>query len=365
MIKPANLNALENGHLLRPTCAHTCSRQVCRDMCLFAVCLPSITLQTLFAFSSSGSELSASFLGMTEKFIRTCDSILSVSFPVCRGIYTWGYSSGQIRGNPASGTVKEELHADDPDRRVEACQDADGSTGITENGSSVTHSQTKGVIDGEPLPMDIDVGPNVDTVDSTSEIDQDNKDDCKMLLSFSSWMVCKSEIVEKCQNRDGEVDNEFDDMATLDQVFARKRPGLNSKKNKGATTESVKSKSLDIGQVKDELDEFKSAQVLHDLHKCDAPVEGLVALRAAAQLERERSFKLEQEGAKRVIVVGAGPAGLSAARHLRRMNYQVTILEARHRVGGRVFTDRKTFSAPVDLGASIITGKKNKERSCE
>lgn len=253
-------------------------------------------------------------------------------------------------------TVKEERHADDPDVRVEACQEGDGSTGITENGSSVTHSQTKGVIDGESLPMDIDVGPIVDTVDSTSEIDQDNKEDCKTLLSFSSRMVYKSEIVEK-SNNDGEVDNEFDDMATLDEVFTRKRSGLSSKMSKGATVESMKSESLDMGLVKDELDEFKSAQVLHDLHKCDAPVEGLVALRAAAQLERERSFKLEQEGVKRVIVVGAGPAGLSAARHLRRMNYQVTILEARHRVGGRVFTDRKTFSAPVDLGASIITGK--------
>lgn len=66
-----------------------------------------------------------------------------------------------------------------------------------------------------------------------------------------------------------------------------------------------------------------------------------------------------------MIVVGAGPAGLSAARHLQRMHYQVTILEARHRVGGRVFTDRKTFSAPVDLGASIITGETDKKLSVE
>lgn len=205
-------------------------------------------------------------------------------------VFTLGsFSTGQIRENPASGTVKEEPHTDDPDGRVEACQDGDGSTGITENGSSVTHSQTKGVVDGDSLPMDIDVNPNVDTMDSTSEIDQDNKDDCKTLLSFSSRTVCKSEIVEKCQNPDGEVDNEFDDMATLDQVFVRKRPGLLSKKSKSETTETVEPTSLDIGLVKDELDEFKSAQVLHDLHKCDAPVEGLVALRAAAQLERERS----------------------------------------------------------------------------
>ena len=57
-----------------------------------------------------------------------------------------------------------------------------------------------------------------------------------------------------------------------------------------------------------------------------------------------------------VVVVGAGPAGLSAAHHLQRHGCRVRILEARDRVGGRVHTDRTTFSCPVDLGASIITG---------
>ncbi|KAI5071998.1 hypothetical protein GOP47_0012104 [Adiantum capillus-veneris] len=58
----------------------------------------------------------------------------------------------------------------------------------------------------------------------------------------------------------------------------------------------------------------------------------------------------------RVIIVGAGPAGLAAAKHLLNLNVSVTILEARKRVGGRVFTDRTVLSGPVDLGASIITG---------
>lgn len=34
----------------------------------------------------------------------------------------------------------------------------------------------------------------------------------------------------------------------------------------------------------------------------------------------------------------------------------VTLLEARTRVGGRVHTLRDKFTAPVDLGASLITG---------
>ncbi|KAK1391655.1 lysine-specific histone demethylase 1-like [Heracleum sosnowskyi] len=60
--------------------------------------------------------------------------------------------------------------------------------------------------------------------------------------------------------------------------------------------------------------------------------------------------------AKRIIVIGAGPAGLAAARHLQRQGFEVTVLEARGRIGGRVFTDRASLSVPVDLGASIITG---------
>ncbi|KAK4768686.1 hypothetical protein SAY87_003827 [Trapa incisa] len=59
---------------------------------------------------------------------------------------------------------------------------------------------------------------------------------------------------------------------------------------------------------------------------------------------------------KRIIVIGAGPAGLTAARHLKRQGFSVTVLEARSRIGGRVYTDHSSLSVPVDLGASIITG---------
>ncbi|MFN8412014.1 MAG: FAD-dependent oxidoreductase [Anaerolineales bacterium] len=46
---------------------------------------------------------------------------------------------------------------------------------------------------------------------------------------------------------------------------------------------------------------------------------------------------------KSIIVIGAGMAGLSAALDLHRAGYQVTVLEARERVGGRVYSIR-TFS---------------------
>lgn len=57
-----------------------------------------------------------------------------------------------------------------------------------------------------------------------------------------------------------------------------------------------------------------------------------------------------------VAIVGAGVAGISAARHLKAHGVNVTVLEARNRPGGRAFTDTNNFSAPVDLGAMVITG---------
>ncbi len=48
---------------------------------------------------------------------------------------------------------------------------------------------------------------------------------------------------------------------------------------------------------------------------------------------------------KHVVVVGAGMAGLTAAYELKRAGYEITVLEAQHRVGGRVWTLREPFSA--------------------
>ncbi|WP_127818286.1 flavin monoamine oxidase family protein [Microbacterium sp. CPCC 204701] len=55
------------------------------------------------------------------------------------------------------------------------------------------------------------------------------------------------------------------------------------------------------------------------------------------------------------IVVGAGVAGLTAARLLSQVGRRVVVLEARDRVGGRVVTDRR-FGLATDLGASWIHG---------
>jgi monoamine oxidase len=57
-----------------------------------------------------------------------------------------------------------------------------------------------------------------------------------------------------------------------------------------------------------------------------------------------------------VVIVGAGVAGLAAARVLTAGGRSVTILEASPRIGGRVFTDIATFGVPFDRGATWIHG---------
>ncbi|KAL3732018.1 hypothetical protein ACJRO7_028805 [Eucalyptus globulus] len=61
-----------------------------------------------------------------------------------------------------------------------------------------------------------------------------------------------------------------------------------------------------------------------------------------------------------VIIVGAGLAGLAAARHLLRVGFKVTVLEGRKRAGGRVYTKKmeggNKLSAAADLGGSVLTG---------
>lgn len=59
-----------------------------------------------------------------------------------------------------------------------------------------------------------------------------------------------------------------------------------------------------------------------------------------------------------VLVIGAGISGLAAATALRADGFDVIVLEARNRIGGRVWTDRSWPDTPLDMGASWIHGVK-------
>ncbi|HZI46559.1 MAG TPA: FAD-dependent oxidoreductase, partial [Pyrinomonadaceae bacterium] len=59
-----------------------------------------------------------------------------------------------------------------------------------------------------------------------------------------------------------------------------------------------------------------------------------------------------------IVVIGAGAAGLAAARELTRAGRDVVVLEARERVGGRVLTHREqSLPVPIELGAEFVHGR--------
>ncbi|MBT7732223.1 MAG: NAD(P)-binding protein, partial [Rhodospirillaceae bacterium] len=59
-----------------------------------------------------------------------------------------------------------------------------------------------------------------------------------------------------------------------------------------------------------------------------------------------------------VVIVGAGTAGLSAAKTLKKFGYSVIVLEAEAFVGGRCRTDNSTFKIPFDVGGSWLHSAK-------
>src|ERR1051326_4292785 len=56
-----------------------------------------------------------------------------------------------------------------------------------------------------------------------------------------------------------------------------------------------------------------------------------------------------------VIIIGAGAAGLAAARELSAAQLKVIVLEARERIGGRINTHFDQW--PIELGAEFVHGK--------
>lgn len=81
-----------------------------------------------------------------------------------------------------------------------------------------------------------------------------------------------------------------------------------------------------------------------------APFASGIRLRGAAEPDAERRNRP-------VVIVGAGAAGLAAATELQASGFDdVVLLEARDRIGGRIWTDTIGGDIPIDLGASWIHG---------
>jgi len=70
---------------------------------------------------------------------------------------------------------------------------------------------------------------------------------------------------------------------------------------------------------------------------------------AAVPVLRASAANLPREAD--IVVVGAGAAGIAAARRIMATGRKVVVVEAASQIGGRCLTDSTTFDAPFDRGA--------------
>lgn len=80
------------------------------------------------------------------------------------------------------------------------------------------------------------------------------------------------------------------------------------------------------------------------------------AILAAGTLVLPDAFNINLNAMPRVVIIGAGFAGLAAAYKLKQKGCEVTILEARNRIGGRVFSYEidKNEKLVIELGAEWV-----------
>ncbi|TFC46381.1 FAD-dependent oxidoreductase [Cryobacterium sp. TMT1-21] len=85
----------------------------------------------------------------------------------------------------------------------------------------------------------------------------------------------------------------------------------------------------------------------------DAP--GTVQGARASGMRAARDVQAVATAGERIAVIGAGIAGLTAARALKDAGFDVVVVEARDRIGGRIdtVTDKK-WPFPIELGASVV-----------
>jgi monoamine oxidase len=72
---------------------------------------------------------------------------------------------------------------------------------------------------------------------------------------------------------------------------------------------------------------------------------------AATPMLRARAWAAPLPRDADIVVIGAGAAGIAAARRIMAANRKVIVVEATGQIGGRCLTDTATFEVPFDRGA--------------
>jgi monoamine oxidase len=78
---------------------------------------------------------------------------------------------------------------------------------------------------------------------------------------------------------------------------------------------------------------------------------GFLSASAGLALTPARAFAAPLPREADIVVIGAGAAGIAAARRIMAANRKVIVVEASDQIGGRCLTDTATFEVPFDRGA--------------
>lgn len=82
---------------------------------------------------------------------------------------------------------------------------------------------------------------------------------------------------------------------------------------------------------------------------------GMLTWACESQVSRPENKASQIGKGKKALVIGAGIAGIAAARNLQDAGFEVEVIEARDRIGGRIWTDH-SLGTSIDMGASWIHG---------
>ncbi|KAH7424184.1 hypothetical protein KP509_12G094400 [Ceratopteris richardii] len=242
-----------------------------------------------------------------------------------------------------------------------------------------------------PEPMDIDenfsvsvktIGHLENHIDEQRNYSPTQSGDGESLLEIANRVKAKNKKIKGCLPKlehnsndtyaesSGDLFHGLTREETVSNIMYKNEDAESICKGKGCNSEVIHAVadnsmtgisstdiSIKLGTVLNEDIHISGEHCKEQITKTDHNQIEAGSLSIDDNFTEDQSLSYSHAGASpKVIIVGAGPAGLTAGKHLQNLNVSVTILEARKRVGGRVFTDRSVFSGPVDLGASIITG---------